>query len=146
SRSTGEGERSGNDAGRGVTSGLAILFAATDSVCRGSRGVRRTDIGSPNEHVEGTGAGCMAEFVPSGAVFVGGGFCASRSRTEKGWGGYGARVFRSRSAAGAVPARRNFDDHEFYGAAVADAARGLCGSVAGAQRLGAGSEEPAADI
>ena len=40
-------------------------------------------------------------------------------------------------AAGAFVARRDADDHQFYRASFADAARGICAGFAGAQRLGA---------
>ena len=58
-----------------------------------------------------------------------------------------ARVLaRGGSAAGAVAARRDADHLQLHRPPVADAARGLRGGGAGAQRLGAGSRAAAAEV
>ena len=50
--------------------------------------------------------------------------------------------FRGGLAAGPLAARRDADHRQFYRPAIADAARGFCAGLRGAQRLGARSERP----
>src|SRR5438552_4519053 len=146
SRGAGDREEAGPDARRGFDSGLALRFAATHPFCRGRGGFRRADAGPAHEYAESAGTGCLAEFIPPGAILVGGGFCAGGPAAAESGGGDGARFGRSRYAAGGLTARRNPDDNKFYRTAVADFARGIRASFAGMQRLGARSKPPAADV
>ena len=98
------------------------------------------------ERAQGAGARCVAESLPPGALSLRRGFRAGRPLPPQRRAGDGADLFPSGSAAGSVAARRDADHHQLHRPSFADAARGLCRSRRGAQRLGARPRASASEI
>src|ERR1019366_1385 len=135
-----------DEAGGGFHTGLAVRFAQPYSFRGVGGGLRRFDAQRRRNPTQRAGSRCVAEHLSPVALLIGSRFRAGRSLPPQGRREDGARLFACRSALGTVTARRNARYHQLHRAPVVDLTRWLCGSVGGAERLGAGPAASVAEV
>ena len=119
---------------------MPVLFA------EGAASFEELALEQSTRRTQGASQGRLAQPVPAGAIPFRRGLRASRSAAPQGGVGDGARLQGSGRPAGAVAARRATHHHQFHRASVADASCRIRRSIGSAQRLGARSREPAAEV